>query len=72
MVKRVHIRVDADLSDDFTSIFPELLKRTQRATTTLTGNIADQQELQGILNLLSAMDVDVIEVVTMPTDDEDG
>lgn len=69
---RIHIRVDADLSDEFSSVFPELLKRTQRATTTLTGDVVDQQELQGILNLLSAMDVDVIEVVTIPNESESG
>lgn len=63
---RVHIRVDAELSDELSDAFPHLLKRTQRATTTLTGDIADQQELQGVLNLLSSLGVDVLEVVTMP------
>jgi hypothetical protein len=63
---RVHIRVDAELSDELSSAFPQLLKRTQRATTTLTGEISDQQELQGVLNLLSSLGVDVLEVVTMP------
>lgn len=63
---RVHIRVDAELSDELASAFPQLLKRTQRATTTLTGDLADQQELQGVLNLLSSLGVDVIEVVTIP------
>lgn len=63
---RVHIRVDAELSDELSGAFPQLLKRTQRATSTLTGELADQQELQGVLNFLSSMGVDVIEVVTMP------
>lgn len=63
---RVHIRVDAELSDELAGAFPQLVKRTQRATTTLTGDLADQQELQGVLNLLSSLGVDVIEVVTIP------
>ncbi|WP_235734556.1 hypothetical protein [Nocardioides alcanivorans] len=67
---RVHIRVDAELSDELASAFPQLLKRTQRATTTLTGDLADQQELQGVLNLLSVLGVDVIEVVTIPDETE--
>jgi hypothetical protein len=46
--------------------FPQLSKHTQRVTTTLTGDLVDQQELQGVLNLLSSLGVDVIEVVTIP------
>ena len=68
---KVHIRVDAELSDELSSAFPQLLKRTQRATTTLTGDLADQQELQGVLNLLSSLGVDVIEVVTIPDEAAD-
>ncbi|WP_114856053.1 hypothetical protein [Brachybacterium sp. YJGR34] len=67
---KVHIRVGAELSDDFASAFPQLLKRTQRATTTLTGDLADQQELQGALNLLSSMGAEVLEVVTIPDDSD--
>lgn len=68
---KVHIRVDAELSDELSSAFPQLLKRTQRATTTLTGDLADQQELQGVLNLLSSLGIDVIEVVTIPDEAAD-
>ena len=50
---RVLIRVDADISDEMAGAFPRLLKQTQRTTTTLTGDLVDQQELQGVLNLLS-------------------
>ncbi len=63
---RVLIRVDADLSDELSGAFPQLSKHTQRATTTLTGDLVDQQELQGVLNLLSSLGIDVIEVVTIP------
>ena len=63
---RVLIRVDADLSDEMAGAFPQLSTHTHRATTTLTGDLVDQQELQGVLNLLSSLGVDVIEVVTIP------
>ena len=45
---------------------PSCPSRPQRATTTLTGDLVDQQELQGVLNLLSSLGIDVIEVVTIP------
>jgi hypothetical protein len=62
------IRVDADLSDELTSAFPHLTARHHRASTTLTGQIQDQQELQGVLNLLSSLGLDVLEVLTIPED----
>jgi hypothetical protein len=63
---RMLIRVDAELSDELSGAFPHLIARTQRATTTLTGEMADQQELQGVLNLLSTLGISVVEVVTIP------
>jgi hypothetical protein len=63
---RVLIRVDADISDELAGAFPQLSKQAQRLTTTLTGDLVDQQELHGVLNLLSSLGVDVIEVVTIP------
>ena len=45
---RMLIRVDAELSDELSGAFPHLVARTQPATT-LTGEMADQQELQGVL-----------------------
>ena len=62
------IRVDADLSDELTSAFPHLTARRHQASTTLTGQIHDQQELQGVLNLLSSLGLDVLEVLTIPED----
>jgi hypothetical protein len=62
------IRVDAEITDELSSAFPHLVARSQRATTTLTGDVADQQELQGVLNLLNSLGIDVIEVVTIPGD----
>lgn len=59
------IRVDAELTDELSGAFPHLVARTQRATT-LTGELADQEELQGVLNLLSSLGISVIEVVAFP------
>lgn len=63
---RMLIRVDAELSDELSGAFPHLTARTQRATTTLTGDMTDQEELQGVLNLLNSLGIAVVEVVTIP------
>lgn len=63
---RILIRVDSAVSDDTLATFPDLTLATQRATTTLVGDLADDKELQRVLDLLSALGVDVIEIVTIP------
>ena len=63
---RLLIRVDAELSEEMTGKFPQLHPRTHRAQTTLTGDLKDQEELQGVLNFLSSMGVNVLEVLTIP------
>lgn len=60
------IRVDSELSDEFTDAFPALTSRSQRVHTTLTGELTDQEELQGVLNHLRSMGVNIVEVVTIP------
>jgi hypothetical protein len=65
-VTKMLIRVDAELTDEFTSKFPHLVTRTHRVQTTLTGDVQDQEELQGVLNFLNAMGVAVVDVVTIP------
>lgn len=65
---RVLIRVDADVSDELSSAFPHLVPRTQRSSTVLTGEVVDQQELQGVLHHLGALGIDVLEVLTIPED----
>jgi len=60
------IRVDAELSDELSAAFPQLTAHCNPASTTLTGEIADQQELQGVLNLLSSLGIDTVEVLTIP------
>jgi hypothetical protein len=62
---RMLIRVDAELTDELSGAFPQLVARTQRATT-LTGELADQQELQGVLTLLNSLGISVVEVVAFP------
>lgn len=62
------IRVDAELSEELLEAFPRLTSRRHPASTTLTGSIADQQELQGVLNLLGSLGFDVVEVLTIPED----
>jgi len=63
---RMRIRVDSELSDEFSGAFPHLTARTEPATTILTGDVTDQQELQGVLNLLTTLGIGVVEVVTIP------
>jgi hypothetical protein len=63
---RTLIRVDAELSRELASKFPHLRMHTHRTQTTLSGDIEDQEELQGVLNYLSSVGVTVVEVVTIP------
>ncbi|WP_019146308.1 hypothetical protein [Aeromicrobium massiliense] len=65
-MSKMVIRVDAELSAELLGAFPHLVPRHHRASTTITGTVADQQELQGVLNLLTSLGVDVVEVVTIP------
>ncbi len=65
-VTRVLIRLDDELSDEMMSAFPHLTPTVQRTQTTLRGDVADQEELQGVLNFLSSMGVTIVDVVTIP------
>lgn len=62
------IRVDAEITDELLSAFPYLTTRRQRASTTLVGDVVDQEQLQGVISLLSSMGLEVVEVVTIPDD----
>ena len=68
LMTRMLIRVDAELTDELSRAFPHLTTRTHRAQTTLVGEMADQQELQGVLNLLNSLGIAVVEIVTIPGD----
>jgi hypothetical protein len=65
-VTRVRIRLDDEVTDALLSAFPQLSSTVQRTQTTLTGNVLDQQELQGVLNYLSSMGITILDVVTIP------
>lgn len=62
------IRVDGEVTDELSSAFPHLTTRTHRAQTTLVGEMVDQEELQGVLNLLHSLGIPVVEIVTIPED----
>lgn len=63
---RMMIRVDGELSDEFSSAFPHLTPHLHPASTTLVGDVIDQEELQGVLNLLHSLGFAVVDVVTIP------
>jgi hypothetical protein len=65
-VIRVRICLDDEVTRDLLTAWPQLKLHVRSAQTTLTGRIVDQEELQGVLNLLSSQGVDVVDVVTIP------
>jgi hypothetical protein len=67
-VAKMMIRLDSDVTDELATAFPNLTPRHHGASTTLTGNVTDQEELQGVLNLLGSLGIEVIEVLTIPED----
>lgn len=65
-VTKVIIRVNAELSDELTTAFPALSVKNHPVQTTLTGELSDQDELQGVLSLLRSLGIDIVEIVTIP------
>ena len=62
------IQVDAEISDELTGAFPHMVARHHSASTTLLGKVADQQEMLGVLNLLVAMGIDILVMLSIPDD----
>ena len=62
------IQVDAELSDELAGAFPQMVARHQAASTTLIGKVADQQEMLGVLNLLISLGVDILVMISIPSD----
>jgi hypothetical protein len=62
------IQVDADLSDELSGAFPQMVARHHSASTTLIGKVADQEEMLGVLNLLVSMGIDILVVLRIPAD----
>jgi hypothetical protein len=67
-VTKVLIRLDDEVTEELLSAFPQLTQSVRRTQTTLTGDIADQEELQGVLNFLSSLGITIVDVVTIPDD----
>ncbi|MEU6135128.1 hypothetical protein [Nocardioides sp. NPDC047086] len=63
---RVLIRVNGELSQELQKAFPQLAVQAHHEESTLTGEVPDQEALQGVLHALRADEIDVIEVVTIP------
>jgi hypothetical protein len=63
---RILIRVDTELTDELVAAFPHLTPKVHRASTTLTGDLTDQEELQGVMSLLQSLGIDIVELVTIP------
>jgi len=64
-MRSVFIQVDGDVSDQLTARFPGLTLQL-RLQTTITGLVTDQAELQGVLNYLTDLGHDVVQVVAPP------
>jgi len=65
---KLSIRLGAEPSDEISAAFPHLTARHHSASTTLTGPVADQAELQTVLRLLNSLGIDVVQVFTIPED----
>ena len=63
---KVMIRVDDEVSDELLSAFPQLVPTVTHTQTTLTGEVLDQEELQGVINHLASMGITIIDVLTIP------
>lgn len=63
---KVRIRVDDELSDELLTAFPHLVPTVSRTQTTLSGDVVDQEELQGVINFLASMGITIVDVLTIP------
>ena len=63
---RILIRLEDEVTDDMLTAFPALTSSVRRAQTTLTGEVVDQEELQGVLNHLNSMGIKIVDLVTIP------
>lgn len=62
----VRITVDTEVSEELLASFPTLHARVQpHPRSTITGDLADSQELQGVLNFLASMGVGISDVVVL-------
>ena len=60
--RRYEIRVRGHLGETICSAFPQLQASTSGATTVLTGVLADQAALYGVLSACEALGLDLLDV----------
>ena len=63
------IRVSGRLSDALLSAFPTLHGQTLPIQTVLRGELPDQSALQGVLNQLDELGIEIVEVAKLPQAD---
>jgi hypothetical protein len=68
--QRYQIRIRGQLGETVSSAFPVLLARADGSDTVLTGVLADQAALYGVLAEAEALGLDLIEVHRLPLSDE--
>jgi hypothetical protein len=68
--QRYQIRVRGRLGETIRSAFPGLRARTEGGDTVLTGVLADQAALYGMLAEAEALGLELIEVRRLPPRDE--
>src|SRR5262249_43050122 len=66
--ERYQIRVRGHLGETVRSAFPALAHRTAAGDTVLTGELADQAALYGVLAELEALSLELVEVRRIPPD----
>jgi hypothetical protein len=68
--RRYEIRVRGRLGDTIRSAFPALQARTLGDSTVLTGELADQAALYGVLSECEAFGLELLEVRSMDQHDD--
>jgi hypothetical protein len=64
------IRVSGRLSDALLSAFPTLRGQALPIQTVLRGELPDQSALQGVLNQLDELGIEIVEVSKLPRADD--
>lgn len=65
---KLQVRVRQDVSEELVSAYPQFTIGHRQQSTTLTGEVADQQELFGLLNLLNSLGIQIVDVITLAED----
>ena len=66
MARRTYrLTVDGELSDNAGTVFEGMTLARRNGNTTLTGDVRDQAELQGLLQRVSDLGLTLLEVTTI-------